>query len=46
MGCDCIHDRHSEAPTSTLFVNDKSPANSPVSALYSKYYIGDILRDV
>lgn len=46
VGCDWIYARHSEAPTSTLFVKDKSLANNPVSALYSKYYIEDILREM
>jgi len=46
VGCDCIYARHSEAPISTLFVKDKSLANNPVSALHSKYYIDDILREV
>ena len=46
VGCDSIYARYSEAPTSTLFVKDKSLANNPVSALYSKYYIEDILREV
>ncbi len=46
VGCDLIYARHSEAPTTTLFVKDKSLANNPVSALYSKYYIEDILREV
>lgn len=45
VGCDFIFARHSEAPTTTLFVKDKSLANNPVSALYSKYYIDDILRE-
>mgnify|MGYP003933863073 CR=1 FL=1 len=46
VGCDSIFAQHSEAPVSTLFVKDKSLANNPVSALYSKYYINDILREV
>ena len=46
MGCDCIYATHSEAPASTLFVKDKSLANNPVSALYSKYYIDDILGEM
>lgn len=46
VGCDWIYARHSEAPISTLFVKDKSLANNPVSALYSKYYIEDILREI
>jgi uncharacterized metal-binding protein/predicted Fe-Mo cluster-binding NifX family protein len=45
VGVDFIFVRHSEAPTSTLFVKDKSLANNPVSALYSKYYIKEILRE-
>jgi uncharacterized metal-binding protein len=46
VGCDLIYTRHSKAPTSTLFVKDKSLANNPVSALYSKYYIDDILKEL
>lgn len=46
VGVDFIFAQHSEAPTSTLFVKDKSLANNPVSALYSKYYIDDILREL
>ena len=45
VGVDLIYARHSTAPSSTLFVKDKSLANNPVSALYSKYYIDEILRD-
>ena len=44
VGCDIIFTQHSEAPVSSLFVKDKSLANNPVNALYSKYYIEDILR--
>lgn len=44
VGCDIIFMQHSEAPVSPLFVKDKSLANNPVSALYSKYYIEEILR--
>ncbi|RJP64998.1 MAG: DUF1847 domain-containing protein [Candidatus Abyssobacteria bacterium SURF_17] len=46
VGVDFIFTQHSEAPTSTLFVKDKSLANNPVSALFSKYYIEDILGEV
>jgi uncharacterized metal-binding protein/predicted Fe-Mo cluster-binding NifX family protein len=46
VGCDLIYTRHSKAPTSTLFVKDKSLANNPVSALYSKYYIDEILKEL
>jgi uncharacterized metal-binding protein len=46
VGCDLIFVRHSKAPTSTLFVKDKSLANNPVSALYSKYYIDEILKEI
>ena len=45
IGVDFIFSQHSEVPTSTLFVKDKSLANNPVSALYSKYYIDDILGE-
>jgi len=46
VGCDLIYARHSKAPVSTLFVKDKSLANNPVSALYSKYYIDEILKEI
>lgn len=46
VGCDLIYAQYSKAPTSTLFVKDKSLANNPVSALYSKYYIDEILREL
>ncbi len=46
VGVDFIFSQHSKAPTSTLFVKDKSLANNPVSALYSRYYIEDILREI
>jgi uncharacterized metal-binding protein len=46
VGCDFICSRYSKAPTSTLFVKDKSLANNPVSALYSKYYIDEILKEL
>jgi uncharacterized metal-binding protein/predicted Fe-Mo cluster-binding NifX family protein len=45
VGCDMVFMRHSEAPTSPLFVKDKSLANNPISALYSKYYIDEILSN-
>ena len=45
VGCDMLFTLHSEAPTSPLFVKDKSLANNPISALYSKYYIEEILKD-
>ena len=43
VGCDIVFTQHSEAPTSPLFIKDKSLANNPISALYSKYYIDEIL---
>jgi len=46
VGCDLIFTRYSKAPASTLFVKDKSLANNPVSALYSKYYIDEILKEL
>jgi len=46
IGIDLIYAQHSIAPSSTLFVKDKSLANNPVSALFSKYYINEILREI
>ncbi len=45
VGCDILFTEHSDAPCTTLFVKDKSLANNPVGALYSRYYLSDILRD-
>lgn len=42
VGTDCIVNRESTAPVSTLFVKDKSLANNPIGAVYSHYYLKDI----
>ncbi len=42
VGADCIFNRLSEAPVTTLFVKDKSLANNPIGAVYSHYYLKDI----
>lgn len=45
VGADALFSMNSEAPTSTLFVKDKSLANNPIGALYSEYYLHDaVLR--
>ncbi len=43
MGCDLLLTRHSLAPVSTLFVKDRSLANNPVGALYSHYYLTELI---
>jgi uncharacterized metal-binding protein/predicted Fe-Mo cluster-binding NifX family protein len=42
VGADCVFNRESEAPVTTLFVKDKSLANNPIGAVYSRYYLTDI----
>lgn len=42
VGCDILFTERSLAPATTLFVKDKSLANNPVGALYSRYYLEDI----
>lgn len=44
MGVDCVFNKASLAPTTTLFVKDKSLANNPIGALYSEYYIKEVKR--
>jgi uncharacterized metal-binding protein len=42
VGADCVFNRESKAPATTLFVKDKSLANNPIGAVYSHYYLKDI----
>lgn len=42
VGADCVFNRESEAPVTTLFVKDKSLANNPIGAVYSHYYLTEI----
>ncbi len=43
MGCDVLFTRHSIAPVTTLFVKDRLLANNPVGALYSHYYLNELV---
>jgi uncharacterized metal-binding protein/predicted Fe-Mo cluster-binding NifX family protein len=43
VGCDILFAGHSAAPATTLFVKDKSLANNPVGALYSRYHLDSII---
>jgi len=43
MGCDVLFARHSLAPVTTLFVKDRLLANNPVGALYSHYYLKELV---
>ena len=45
VGCDILFTEHSAAPVTTLFVKDKSLANNPVGALYSRYYLDDLIEE-
>lgn len=42
VGSDCVFNRESRAPVTTVFVKDKSLANNPIGAVYSHYYLEDI----
>lgn len=42
VGADCVFNRESQAPVTTVFVKDKSLANNPIGAVYSHYYLEDI----
>jgi uncharacterized metal-binding protein/predicted Fe-Mo cluster-binding NifX family protein len=42
VGADCVFNRESKAPVTTLFVKDKSLANNPIGAVYSHYHLKDI----
>jgi len=42
VGADCVFNRESDAPVTTIFVKDKSLANNPIGAVYSHYYLEDI----
>lgn len=42
VGADCVFNRESRAPVTTVFVKDKSLANNPIGAVYSHYYLEDI----
>ncbi len=44
IGCDSIFTQTSHVPVSTLFVKDRMLANNPIGAIYSDYYISDILN--
>jgi uncharacterized metal-binding protein len=43
IGCDLVFAQHSHAPVTTLFVKDRSLANNPVGALYSNYYLAELI---
>jgi len=45
VGCDTLFTQYSKAPVTTLFVKDKSLANNPVGALFSKYYLDDLASE-
>ncbi|MEW5947691.1 MAG: DUF1847 domain-containing protein [bacterium] len=46
VGCDVIFTRHSRVPVTTVFVKDRSLANNPVGALYSKYYLKNLMEEI
>jgi uncharacterized metal-binding protein len=45
VGCDIIFTGRSLAPATTLFVKDRSLANNPVGALYSRHYLETIVSE-
>ena len=44
IGTDCIFTELSNAPVTTLFVKDKSLANNPIGAVYSDYYLKEVVK--
>jgi uncharacterized metal-binding protein len=44
LGADCLFTSASHAPVTTLLVKDKSLAHNPIGALYSEYYLKEILQ--
>ncbi len=42
VGTDCVFNRESKAPVTTIFVKDRSLANNPIGAVYSHYYLEEI----
>ncbi len=44
VGCDILFAGKSAAPATTLFVKDKSLANNPVGALFSRYHLDGIVE--
>jgi uncharacterized metal-binding protein len=39
MGVDCVFMQSSSAPSTVLFIKDRSLANNPIGAVYSDYYL-------
>jgi uncharacterized metal-binding protein/predicted Fe-Mo cluster-binding NifX family protein len=46
IGADCVFNRASAAPVTTLLVKDKSLAHNPIGALYSERYLNDSVHSV
>jgi uncharacterized metal-binding protein len=46
VGSDSLFIKASDAPTTALFVKDKSLANNPIGALYSDYYLKEVEESV
>ncbi|MCP4704248.1 MAG: DUF1847 domain-containing protein [candidate division Zixibacteria bacterium] len=44
MGADCVFIKGSLAPTTGLFIKDKSLANNPIGAIYSEYYLKEAVQ--
>jgi uncharacterized metal-binding protein/predicted Fe-Mo cluster-binding NifX family protein len=44
MGVDCLFTQVSRAPVTTLFVKDKSLVNNPIGAIYSDYYLNEVIQ--
>jgi len=44
MGVDSLFTQASLAPVTTLFVKDKSLVNNPIGAIYSDYYLNEVIR--
>jgi len=44
VGVDCVFTQASSVPVTTLFVKDRMLANNPIGAVYSDYYLAEIVR--
>lgn len=44
MGADCLFSQESQAPSTMLFVKDRSLANNPIGAVYSEYYLNEAMQ--
>ena len=44
MGVDCVFTSRSCVPSTTLFVKDRMLAHNPIGAVYSDYYLKELVK--